>query len=336
MPLRTISYKAARTMTRITLLSLLLCAVASLTSGTVFSAADKELKIAIVLWRGETESERGFKEELKELGYSVEYTALNAEQNRTKLGHILREELQPRLKEFDYIYTWGTTVTKAAKQIVDNQVPQIFAMVFDPIRAGVVQSMDSSGANISGASNSISVALELDIALKVMKLAKLGVLFNPREKQSALVRERLKELAASRHLEIVDLRSPPALDSLQENLRKLKDRSVIVDAVYLPPDSFLTSNAKLIGPELRTAKIPTIASVDTFIGAGALMGFVPNRDEIGKAAARIIDQHQKGRKLQSIPVYTQKEPQLMINATTARALNVEIPKEVLAKARIIK
>ena len=136
MPLRTISYKAARTMTRITLLSLLLCAVASLTSGTVFSAADKELKIAIVLWRGETESERGFKEELKELGYSVEYTALNAEQNRTKLGHILREELQPRLKEFDYIYTWGTTVTKAAKQIVDNQVPQIFAMVFDPIRAG--------------------------------------------------------------------------------------------------------------------------------------------------------------------------------------------------------
>jgi ABC-type uncharacterized transport system substrate-binding protein len=323
-------------MTRTTLLSLLVCVVASLTPGTVPSAADKELKIAMVLWRGETESERGFKEELKELGYFVQYTTLNAEQDRTKLGHLLREELQPRLKEFDYIYTWGTTVTKAAKQIVDNRVPQIFAMVFDPVRAGVVQSMDSPGANISGASNSISVALELDTALKVMKLAKLGVLFNPREKQSALVREGLKELAASRHLEIVDLRSPPALDSLKENLRKLKDKSIIVDAVYLPPDSFLTSNSKLIGSELRTARIPTIASVDTFIGEGALIGLVPDRDEIGKAAARILDQHQKGRKLQSIPVYTQKDPQLMINVTTARALNVDIPKELLAKALIVK
>jgi len=323
-------------MTRTTLLSLLICVVAFLTPGTALFAADKELKIAMVLWRGETESERGFRQELKELGYSVRYTTLNAQQNRTKLGHILRQELQPRLKEFDYIYTWGTTVTKAAKQIVDNQVPQIFAMVFDPVGAGVAQSMDSSGANISGASNSISVALELDTALKVMKFTKLGVLFNPREKQSALVREQLKQLAISRNLEIVDLRSPPALDSLQENLRKLKDKSIIVDAIYLPPDSFLTSNAKLIGPELRTAKIPTIASVDTAISGGALIGLVPDRDEIGKAAARIIDEHQKGRKLQSIPVYTQKEPQLMINVTTARALNVDIPKEVLAKALIVE
>ncbi len=323
-------------MTRTTLLSLLICVVAFLTPGTALFAADKELKIAMVLWRGETESERGLKEELKELGYSVEYTTLNAEQNRTKLGHILREKLQPRLKEFDYIYTWGTTVTKAAKQIVDNQVPQIFAMVFDPVGAGIVQSMDSPGANISGASNSISVALELDTALKVMKFAKLGVLFNPREKQSALVRERLKELAASRHLEMIDLRSPPALDSLQENLRKLKDKSVIVDAIYLPPDSFLTSNAKLIGSELRAAKIPTIASVDTFIGQGALIGLVPDRDEIGKAAARIVNQHQKGRNLHSIPVYTQKEPQLMINVTTARALNVDIPKGLLEKALIVE
>jgi putative ABC transport system substrate-binding protein len=323
-------------MSRATLLSLLLCAVASLMPGTVPSAADKELKIAMVLWRGDTESERGFREGLKELGYSVQYTTLNAEQNRTKLGHILREELRPKLKEFDYIYTWGTTVTKAAKQIVDNQVPHVFAMVFDPVGAGVVQSMDSPGANISGASNSISVALELDTALKVMKVTKLGVLFNPREKQSALVRERLKELAASRHLEIVDLPSPPALDSLQENLRKLKDKSIIVDAVYLPPDSFLTSKSKLVGSELRTAKIPTIASVDTAIIGGALMGFVPDRDEIGKAAARIIDEHQKGRQLQSIPVYTQTDPQLMINVTTARALNVDIPTELLAKARIVK
>jgi putative ABC transport system substrate-binding protein len=324
-------------MTRITLLSLLLCAVASLTPGTTLFAADKELKVAMILWqRGEAKAEQGFKEGLKELGYSVHYTILNAEQDRTKLGHILREELQPRLKEFDYIYTFGTTATKATKQIIADRVPQIFTMVFDPVGAGIVQSMDSPGGNISGASNSVSVALQLDTALKVIKFTKLGLLFNPREKNSALVREQLKELATSRHLEIVDLRSPPALDSLKENLRKLKDRSIIVDAVYLPADTFLVSSSKLIGSELRAAKIETIAAGDTYIDNGALIGLVADRDQIGKAAARIVDEHQKGRNLHSIPVYTQKDPQLMINVTTARALNVDIPKEVLAKARIIK
>jgi len=66
------------------------------------------------------------------------------------------------------------------------------------------------------------------------------------------------------------------------------------------------------------------------------MGFALDFSGLGKAAARIIDEHQKGRKLQSIPVYTQKDPQLMINVTTARALNVDIPKGLMAKALIVK
>lgn len=322
-------------MKRATIISTLLLA-ALLTPGTALFAAGKDLKIAMIIWSVETKAEQTFKEELKELGYSVRYTTLNAKQDRTRLGHLLREELQPRLKEFDYVYTLGTTATKAAKLVVDNQVPQIFTVVFDPVGAGIVQSMDAPGGNISGASNSISLALQLDTALKIMKFKKLGLFFNPREKQSALIREQLQAPAASRNIEIVDLRSPPALDSLKENLQKLKDKSIIVDAVFLPPESFLASNAKLIGSELKATKIPTIAALNVYIDNGALMGLVTDFHEHGKVAARIVDQHQKGRKLQSIPVYKVKEPQLMINVTTAQALNIDIPKELLAKALIIK
>lgn len=322
---------------RNTFLCLLLVTVAVLFApSATFSTGGKDLKIAMITWRGETKAEQGFKDGLKELGYSVQYTTLNPEQNRTKLGHLLREELQPRLKEFDYIYTFGTTVTKAAIQIVNNQVPQVFTLVFDPVGAGIVQSMDSPGANISGASNSVSLALQLDTALKIMKFKKLGLLFNPREKQSVLVREQLQALAASRNLEIVDLRSPPALDSLKDNLQKLKDKSIVVDAIYLPPDSFLTSNSKLIGPELKAAKIRSIATVNTFIDDGALMGFVPDYHKLGKAAAGIIDRHQKGERLQNIPVATDKEPQLLINRATARLLGVTIPEGLLAKATFVE
>ena len=81
-------------------------------------ASAKDLKIAMILWRGETEAEKGFQQGLKEFGYSVQYTVMNAGQDRTELGRLLREELNPKLNDFDYIYVFGTTVASATKSIV--------------------------------------------------------------------------------------------------------------------------------------------------------------------------------------------------------------------------
>jgi putative ABC transport system substrate-binding protein len=314
---------------------LLALAIMLIPSGTIF-AAEKQLKVAMVQWTGDTKACIGFRDGLKELGYAVEYTTLDANQDKTKLGHLLREILQPRLNEFDYVYTYGTTVTKATKQIIRNQVPQIFAIVLDPVGAGIVQSMESSGSNITGASNGISLALQLDTALQIVTFKTLGFLFNSREKNSVLAREQLRELAASRGIESIDLRSPPAMDSLKKNLQKLKDRSIVVDAVYMPSDSFMRTNAELIGAGLRAAKIKSFGATKEYVDGGVLMGLVPDYYKLGKAAARVVDMHQKGEKLQNIPVATDKEPTLLINRATARLLNVTIPAALLAKATFVE
>src|SRR5262249_32888490 len=117
-------------------------------------ASAKDLKIAMVLWRGETEAEKGFQQGLKEFGYSVQYTVMNAGQDRTELGRLLREEVNPKLNNFDYLYVWGTTVASAAKSIVPDKVPQIFNIVADPIGAGLVQSAESSSIGINKERNS--------------------------------------------------------------------------------------------------------------------------------------------------------------------------------------
>jgi ABC-type uncharacterized transport system substrate-binding protein len=69
------------------LLSMLLPA-----GGDAVLAAGKNLKIAMVLWRGETEAEKGFQQGLKDLGYSVQYTVMNAGEDRAELGRLLRED----------------------------------------------------------------------------------------------------------------------------------------------------------------------------------------------------------------------------------------------------
>ena len=323
-------------MKKIFLGSMFLVLAIMLTPGSMTLAVEKHLKIAMVQWTGDTRACIGFRDGMKELGYVVEYTILNAKQDRTKLGHLLRETLQPKLKEFDYVYSYGTTVTKATKQILNNQVPQVFAIVLDPLGAGIVPSLESSGANITGATNGVSLALQLDTALKIMKFKTLGYLFNPREKNSLLIREQLQKLAASRQIKIIDLRSPPAMDSLKENLRKLKDKSIIVDAVYIPSDSFMRTKAALIGSGLRAAKIKSFGATKEYIDGGVLIGLVPDYYKLGKAAAGIIDRHQKGEKLRNVPVATDDEPTLMINRTTARLLNVTIPEGLLAKATFVE
>jgi len=295
-------------------------------------AAAKDLKITMVLWRGQTEAEKAFQQGLKELGYSVQYTVVNAGQDRTELGRLLREEVIPNINNTDYLYVYGTTVASAAKSIVPDKVPQIFNIVADPVGAGLVQSAESSGGNIAGVTNEIPLPLQIQTALKIFPFKRLGFLFNPREKNSMLVRDKIAEVAKQSRFEVVDLRSPPAQEMLQENLQKLRDKSIAVDAIYLPPDSFLVSSAPLIGSELRAAKIKSIASIGTFIEKGALMGVVPDYEELGKAAAMIVHRNQQGTKLKDMPVQAAKKPLLMINKTTSRALNLKIPDALLKNA----
>jgi len=100
----------------------------------------KPLHLAMILSCGETEAEQGFKDRLQELGYTVYSTVLNAEQDHKKLG-VLLHELIPKLESFDYIYTFGTTVSSTPRVSVNNRVPQMLHVVSDPVDAGIVQSM---------------------------------------------------------------------------------------------------------------------------------------------------------------------------------------------------
>ena len=290
------------------------------------------LKIAMLLWRGETEAEQGFRERLKELGHTAEYVVMNANQDRGELGRLLREDLLTRIDTFHYVYAYGTTVTLAAKAVVPAKVPLLFNIVADPVGAGIVPTLERSGANVAGATNAVPVTMQLKTALAVFPIKRLGLFFNPREKNSMLMRDQVQAVAKGLGIEVVDLRSPPAQDMLQDNLRKLRDGSISVDAVYLPPDSFLVSNAKVIGAELRAAKIKSIGSLEAFVDGGALLGVVPQYRELGQALAGIVHRHLGGQRLQDMPVEVDRDPVLRVNTTTSRGLGVTIPEALLKRA----
>lgn len=127
-------------------------------------AAAKNHSIAMVQWRGEIEACRGFKDALQEMGYTVQYPVLNAGQDRTELGRLLREELLPNLEKFDYVYSYGTTASKRTKTALNNRAPHVFSNVAAPVESAIADSMQSSGGNMSGTSNRVSLSRQIEIA----------------------------------------------------------------------------------------------------------------------------------------------------------------------------
>ncbi len=298
-------------------------------------AASKSLSVAMVLWRGPTEADRGFKDRLKELGYSVTYTTMDANQSRTTLGGLLRNDLLPNLKKFDYVYSYGTTASKMTKTVLNNRTPHVFSNVSYPVGSDIVRSLAAPGENISGTTNRIPVSVVIETVSKIFKFKKVGIIFNPREKNSELMRKALYDSAKTQNFEVVDFRAPPVMDMLENVLKILKEKPDTVDVIYLPSDSFLISKAKEIGFELRTAGIRTIGTQKKYILNGALLGLVPDYYKLGTRVADTLDRHQKGEALANISIAGVQEPVLMINRTTAQALNINFPKDVIARATFV-
>jgi ABC-type uncharacterized transport system substrate-binding protein len=291
--------------------------------GAPVSAADHELRIAMLLWRGETEAEAGFKAGLQELGYQTTFKIHDAAQDLSKLGTILGV-INNNLAVYDYVYTFGTTVSRRAKVVIGDKLPQIFNIVTDPVGAGIVASLDSPGPTIGGGSDRIGIAQQLDEVGRLITFKKLGFFFNPREKNSLITRDELHRYGEENGFEVIDFRSPPADQMLLRNLQMLSDTPDIVDAVYLAPDSYLSSEGELIGSHLRQAKMISITQIRSLIEHGVLIGITGDYYQLGRAVATIVDRHQKGMGFEKIPVEHFTSLKLLMNKSSADLLGLKL------------
>ena len=283
-------------------------------------AKTRNLKIAMILWRGETDAELGFKEEVRKLGYDATYEVFNAGQDKSRLGDILRQDLD--LKRFDYVYTFGTTVSVQTKSFLKGRVPQIFNIVSYPVRSGLAESMISSGGNICGVKSDVPIGQQIAYAMKILNFKRLGFIFNSREKNSNITLDELKALSDTFGFEIVKFRSPPAKHRLERNLSIIAKKADVIDAVFVPSDSYITSKGKLVAKGLNMAGIPTIGASQKLVEDGILLGSVADYYLLGQQAATILDRHQKGAPLSMIPIES-PHPKLVINQATMKLLNLD-------------
>ncbi len=281
------------------------------------------LSIAMVLWRGETAAEAGFLAELTHLGYQATITTYNADQDRTALATMLRQQMLPKLAEYDYIYTFGTTATTMTKSLVANRKPLIFNVVSDPVGADILSEDKAQNSMVAGVSNMVPMALQLANASEHLATGKRLLLpFNPREQNTLLVADMLLNEAKRYQWQMVTWRMAPDPRRLDNELKRLQ-QDAKNDIVFLAADSYLLSIAPRLLNALNEAAIPTICSAELFVEHGCSVGTISSYEALGKMAAGIIHRHQQGTALQDIPLQTDPHPKLVLgklgNATTQEA-----------------
>jgi putative ABC transport system substrate-binding protein len=230
----------------------------------------------------------------------------------------------------DIIVTVGTPAVVAAKQAT-SIIPIVFASVGDPVGSGLVKTLARPGDNVTGLSQlgTDLAAKRLELLREVLSdLRQVGVLGNA--DNPASIAEMAEIQAASRTLGLavapVQIRRP---DDIAPAFEALKGRA---DALDVLPDPLVNANRLRINILALGARWPTMHTFREYVEAGGLMSYGPNLSDRFRRAADLVDKILRGAKPGDIPVEQPTKFELVINLTTAKALGLEVPPTLLARA----
>jgi putative ABC transport system substrate-binding protein len=254
---------------------------------------EKKYRIAMLLYRGETDAERGFRKYLQSRQVDVEYIVRDASEDPKRFPEIVREfkSLRP-----DLIYAFGTGATLSLcgknDQMGDpryiSDIPVIFNIVADPVGSGITKDLKSTERNITGVTHLVPVDNQLSALKATANIKTIGVIYSLNEKNAVLSADSLVEGANKAGYKL--LRYPVRADNGAEDLSSLK--SVIAkiqaekpDLLYLPSDSFLIRHAGMISEGLQHSKIPSMSATEAPIRKdGFTMGLVSPYTNAGALA----------------------------------------------------
>jgi putative ABC transport system substrate-binding protein len=273
-----------------------------------------------------------FRQGLKETGYveglNVAIAYRFAENDYGRLPALAAELVQ---RQVGVIVAFGAVATSAAKAATAT-IPIVFNTGTDPIRLGLVASLNRPGGNLTGVTQLTTEVgpKRLELLREVVPAAReIALLINPENPNTEIL---LKDL-------------PPAARKLEQRLHVLHASAardlptafatmaqLRAGGLMIAPDTFFnTRSAQLAELALRYA-LPTIYQYREFAAAGGLMSYGGSLTDayrqVGIHTSRVL----KGEKPADLPVEQATKVELIINLKTAKALGITVPLPLLGRA----
>jgi putative tryptophan/tyrosine transport system substrate-binding protein len=230
----------------------------------------------------------------------------------------------------DVIVTWGTPASLAAKEA--TSVIPIIMTSGDPIAVGLVPGLAYPRGNVTGLSTQAAdlegKRLEL-IKELLARFSRVVVFSNPTNPYCIVAVDSARYAAAVLHvqLDVVEIADERELDSAFLTLSRARP-----DAILVVADPFLASQQMRIAGFLVQHRLPSIYTYREQVLAGGLISYATNYYELFRRAAVLVDKILKGSKPGDLPVEQPTKFELVINLKTAKAIGLEIPAMLLARA----
>ncbi len=230
------------------------------------------------------------------------------------------------------IATDGGTVTAQAAKRATSTIPIIFTLGGDPVKSGLVASLNRPGGNLTGVSGLVNalVGKRLELLRELAPSAgSIGILVNP---TNPIASDDVLEVQdAARKLglqtQVGNASNTSEIDAAFNDLRRQQAGALIV----LPDATFISRRSQIVALAARHA-LPAIYFLREFAEAGGLMSYsgssIEARRWAGGLAARVL----KGEKPTELPVLQPTRYELVLNLRTARDLGLTVPPTLLARA----
>lgn len=276
---------------------------------------------------------KGFREGMEERGYhegkNITYLYDGPLEGMNEVDAAISDMLA---KKVDLIYSLTTPASRKLKNALANtDTPGIFAPVFDPVNAGIVESLARPGGQMTGVMVRGSTAKALEWLLTIVPdVKRIFIPMHITDKAACLTVEDLTKTADKLGIELVT-ESVTTAEEVETALTKIPADT---DAIWLTCSHLLFSNVDKIVRAAEERKIPVASSTHSRERSGILVSYGEEDSSLGKQASRLADKILKGNSPGTIPVET-AEYILVINLETAAKLGISVPDSALKQADLI-
>jgi putative ABC transport system substrate-binding protein len=214
-----------------------------------------------------------------------------------------------------------------------HSIPLVAAGISDPVTSGFAESFARPGRNVTGFVNYVPSLAEKWIEFLrsiAPRTQRVILLYNP------------EALTFTEHFEAVIEAAAPSLgiEPVRADVRSEDDIArALADAardgtaaLMVIPDTFMLSHRSLIVKLAATHRLPAIYPNRTYVESGGLLSYSINTLELIVSAAGYVDRILKGARPGELPIQQPTKYELVINLRTAKALGIEIPSALLARA----
>lgn len=273
----------------------------------------------------------GFKKAFEDAGINAEFIEQNAQGDQNNALTIANNFVGDGV---DLIFANATPTAQSALNATD-EIPIVFTSVTDPVGAGLIDSFESPGGNVTGTSDMYPNAIPntVDFIVDDFGAAKIGTIYNTGEQNSIVQVDEMKAVAKEKGVEIVE-RSVSTTNDVKSAAESLIG---VVDAIYIITDNTVVSALDVVIKTAYDNDIPLFVGEADSVEKGAFAAFGISYEAIGYEAGQMAIQILKdGKKPSEIPAKYPSQIELIINKNAAKEMGIEIKEEWNEIAKFIE